>query len=220
MKLKVKILKENKNLLIEGRYDGLYQLTDIYPGSLGVFIKHFLEVPIDVSMDRREFIESSFGDKIEALTEEDIPPTSKRTARTPLEKVKRGLLQGHTFWWNEIFGPDMAEVIIQYKAFVYLTELESNLNRINYSEMTSEEFEAMPPADKALVYEKHFLEDHLDSFFDKHVKMNSMNTTGYVGNPGTGSGLYGQMADWWMSTTGADILQDKIGQNLSALPQR
>ena len=220
MKLKVKILKENKNLINEGRYDGLYDVAGIYPGSIDLFIKHFAEVPIEVSMDRKEFIQSSFGQEIEALRDEDIPQTSARTSKTPLDKVKSGLLRGHTHWWNEIFGPQMAETIIQYKVFVYLAELEEKLNAINYSTQTSEEFQQLPEQQKAIVYEKHFLEDYLDSFFSQHVKMNSMNTTGYAGNPGVGSGLYGQMADWWMSTEGADAMKANIKDNLSALPQR
>jgi len=220
MKLRIKILKESKQKLSEGTYDGLYDVAGIYPGSIDLFIKHFVEVPMDVSMDRRNFIQSSFGQEIEALRDEDIPRTSAGTAKTPLDKVKNGLLRGHTHWWNEIFGPQMAETIIQYKVFVYLTELEEKLNAINYSTQTSEEFQQLPEEQKALVYEKHFLEDYLDSFFSQHVKMNSMNTTGYVGNPGVGSGLYGQMADWWMSTEGADTMKAIIKDNLSALPQR
>jgi len=220
MKLKIKILKENKQKLSEGRYDGLYDVAGIYPGSIDLFIKHFAEVPIEISMDRKDFIESSFGQEIEALRDEDIPRTSARSSKTPLDKVKNALRRGHTYWWNEIFGPQMAETIIQYKVFVYLTELEEKLNAINYSTQTSEEFQELPEQEKALVYEKHFLEDYLDSFFGQHVKMSSMNTTGYVGNPGVGSGLYGQMADWWMSTEGADIMKSIIKDNLSALPQR
>ena len=220
MKLRLKIIKENLETLTESRYDGLYQLTDIHPGSIDMFIKHFLDVPGDVSTDRRSFIESSYGDKIEALTEEDIPATSKRTSKTPLDKVKRALLQGHTFWWNEIFGPQMASEIIRHKASAYLAELGANLNRINYSEMTGPEFEALPSQDKALVYEKHFMEDNLADFFDKHVKMSSMNSTGFLSNPGVGTGLYGQMADWWMSTSGSDMLRDSITNQLTTLPQR
>lgn len=72
MKLKIKILKENKQKLSEGRYDGLYDVAGIYPGSIDLFIKHFAEVPIEISMDRKDFIESSFGQEIEALRDEDI----------------------------------------------------------------------------------------------------------------------------------------------------
>ena len=103
MKLKIKILKENKQKLSEGRYDGLYDVAGIYPGSIDLFIKHFAEVPIEISMDRKDFIESSFGQEIEALRDEDIPRTSARSSKTPLDKVKNALRRGHTYWWNEIF---------------------------------------------------------------------------------------------------------------------
>ena len=220
MKLKLKILKEDKRTLNENRYTGLYQQVGAHPGSLDMFIRNFIEIPIDIEMARRDFIQSNFGPQINALTDADIPPTSKRTASTPLQKVQKGLIHGHTFWWNRIFGPQMAEDIIRYKASSYMQDLKSRLESFNYSTMTGEEFEMLPEEDKAAVYEKHFFEDHIDDFFDQHVKMGSMNTTGYVGNPGVGSGLYGQMSDWWMSTEGADMLRDSIKQQFSTLPQR
>ena len=114
----------------------------------------------------------------------------------------------------------MAETIIDYKVKTYLEDLGQRLEAINYSTQTSDEFQQLSERQKALVYEKHFLEDHLDSFFNQHVKTNSMNTTGFVGNPGVGSGLYGQMADWWMSTEGADAMKQSIKDNMSILPQR
>ena len=43
MKIKLKIIKENKALINEGRYDGLYQVMGVYPGSLDIFLKHFVE---------------------------------------------------------------------------------------------------------------------------------------------------------------------------------
>ncbi len=50
--------------------------------------------------------------------------------------------------------------------------------------------------------------------------MSSMNTTGFLDNPGVGAGLYGQMKDWYMSTAGADVLGQKIKELLPMLPQR
>ena len=220
MKIKLKILNENKRKINEGRYDGLYNVTGIYPGSLDVFIEHFIEVPIELSMKRKNYIDSSFGQEIESLTDQDIPRTSRRTSKTPLEKVKKSLSFGYSFWWREVFGTQMAETIINYKVKTYLEDLGQRLEAINYSTQTSEEFQQLSERQKALVYEKHFLEDHLGSFFNQHVKTNSMNTTGFVGNPGVGSGLYGQMADWWMSTEGADAMKQSIKDNMSILPQR
>ena len=220
MKIKLKILKENKQKINESRYAGLYDVTGIYPGSLNLFIKHFVDVPIELSMKRKDFIESSFGQQIEALTDMDIPKTSRRTAKTPLEKVKKALRFGYTFWWSEIFGVQMAEEIIKYKVDSYLSDLSERLKAINYSTQTPDQFQQLPEEEKALVYEKHFLEDHLDSFFNQHVKTNTMNTTGFVGNPGVGAGLYGQMTDWWMSTAGADLMKQAIKDGLPSMPQR
>ena len=51
MKIKLKILKENKSQLNESRYKGLYDIMGVYPGSLDIFIKHFVENPIEVSKE-------------------------------------------------------------------------------------------------------------------------------------------------------------------------
>ena len=97
---------------------------------------------------------------------------------------------------------------------------QEGLERIGYDSITAEEFNMLSPDDKNLVFEKHFLEDYLDSFINDHVKMDSMNTTGFLDNPGVGAGLYGQMKDWYMSTAGADVLGQKIKELLPMLPQR
>ena len=119
-----------------------------------------------------------------------------------------------------IFGPQLTSQIIEIKVGLYISDLKDRLESINYSTMTGGEFEALSSEDKSAVYEKHFLEDNLDDFFDQHVKMGSMNTTGYLGNQGEGAGLYGQMTDWWLGTEGADIFKSEIGKSLSSLPQR
>jgi len=219
MKLKLKILKENRSLLQEG-YEGLYQTVGAMPGSLDLFIKHFVDLPISVSRKTHEFIKNNFTTDIESLTESDIPPTSSRGRATPLDKVKVGLYWGQTYWWHTIFGASFAQEIIEFKVLSYLNELIEGLHRIGYSTITAEEFDALPQEDKNLVFEKHFIEDHIDSFFTQHVQMNSMNTTGFIGNPGTGAGLYGQMKDWWMSTEGADTMKGLIKSNLSLMPTR
>lgn len=219
MKLKLKILKENRSLLQEG-YEGLYQTVGVMPGSLDLFIKHFVDVPTSVSRKTYEFIKNNFTTDIESLTESDIPSTSSRGRATPLDKVKVGLYWGQTYWWHTIFGASAAQEIIEFKVLSYLNELADGLRRIGYSTITAEEFDALPQEDKNLVFEKHFIEDHVDSFFTQHVQMNSMNTTGFVGNLGTGAGLYGQMKDWWMSTEGADIMKGLIKSNLSLMPTR
>lgn len=213
MKMKLRILKEN-------RHQGLYDVTGIQPGSIDLFISHFVDVDPLVQNKRREFLVDTFGDKIEALTDEDIPRTSGRSYGSALNKVKAGLYAGHSHWYNQVFGQDMADFVIEAKALMYLMDLAQGLERIGYSTITGEAFNALPQEDKNLVYEKHFLEDYLDSFINDHVKMNSMNTTGFLDNPGVGAGLYGQMKDWYMSTAGADIFKAKLKDIMGMLPQR
>ena len=213
MKLKLKIIKES-------RYRGLYEVTGIQPGSIDVFIKHFVDISMDVQSARREFFTSTFGDQIDALTDSDIPRTSARGYGSSLDKVKVALRSGTYHWYNEVFGSDMADFVIEAKVLMYLTELAEGLERIRYETITAEQFEALPTDEKNLIYEKHFLEDYLDSFINDHVKMSSMNTTGFLDNPGVGAGLYGQMKDWYMSTAGADVLAQKIKELLPMLPQR
>ena len=213
MKMRLKILKE-------GRYQGLYDVTGIQPGSIDLFIRHFVDIDMDVQTKRRDFFISTFGDRIDALTDKDIPRTSARGYGSALDKVKVGLRSGFSHWYNQIFGPDMADFVIEAKVLIYLTELAEGLERIGYETITGEEFNNLPTADKNLVYEKHFLDDYLDSFINDHVKMDSMNNTGFLDNPGVGAGLYGQMKDWYMSTAGAEVLGQKIKEMLSMLPQR
>ena len=213
MKMKVKILKES-------RYKGLYEVTGIQPGSIDLFIKHFVDIDMDVQMSRREFFSSTFGDQIESLTDSDIPRTSARGYGSALDKVKVALRSGTSHWYNQVFGSEMADFVIEAKVLMYLTELAEGLEKIGYESISADEFKRLPQSDKNLVFEKHFLEDYLDSFINDHVKMDSMNTTGFLDNPGVGAGLYGQMKDWYMSTAGADVLKEKIRELLSMLPQR
>jgi len=218
MKIKLKIIKESKVKLNESRYKGLYDVMGVYPGSLDIFLKHFVENPIEtVGKEVFDFTGQYFGQDIESLSDEDIPSTSSRGRKTPLDKVKVGLRWGHTHWWNTVFGPDAAQVIIEFKVLSYFGELKDKLDAIGYPNITAEEFEQLPADQKHLVYEKHFLEDHFDDFFDNHVRVSSMNTTGYVGNLGHGSGLYGQMSDWWMSGDGADIFKEEMKKGLALL---
>jgi len=213
MKFKLKILRES-------RYRGLYEITGIQPGSIDLFIKHFVDIGMDVQSQRREFFIGTFGDQIDSLTDADIPRTSARGYGSSLDKVKVALRSGTSHWYNQVFGSEMADFVIEAKVLMYLTELAEGLERIGYETINGEEFNALPTADKNLVFEKHFLEDYLDSFINDHVKMDAMNTTGFLDNPGVGAGLYGQMKDWYMSTAGADVLGQKIKELLSMLPQR
>jgi len=213
MKMKLKILKES-------RYQGLYDMVAVQPGSIDLFIKHFVDISMDVQTARRDFFTSTFGSQIDALTDADIPRTSSRGYPSALVKVQVQLRAGISHWYNQVFGSDMANFVIEAKVLMYLTELAEGLERIGYETITGEQFNSLPTEDKNLVFEKHFLEDYLDSFINDHVKMSSMNTTGFLDNPGVGAGLYGQMKDWYMSTEGADVLGQKIKEMLVMLPQR
>ena len=134
--------------------------------------------------------------------------------------------------------PDIMEILRKKKPISFILENVSGLlthkskdkktldimfsefEKIGYETITAEEFNRLPQTDKNLVFEKHFLEDYLDSFINDHVKMDSMNTTGFLDNPGVGAGLYGQMKDWYMSTAGAGVFGQKIKEMLPMLPQR
>lgn len=221
MKLKLKILKEsNRQESFNTRYQGLYDHMSLHPGSLDLFISHFADYDPVVQNERRELLADSFGEDIESLTDADIPRTSARGYGSALTKVKAALYAGHSHWYKQIFGEAAANFVIETKVLAYILDLKENLDRIGYKTITAQEFQDLPSKDKNIIYEKHFLDDYLDSFVDDHVKMNSMNTTGFLDNPGVGAGLYGQMKDWYMSTAGADFFKMKLKEYLGKLPQR
>ena len=210
---KIKILKENK-LLVENQ-DGLYDLMGIVPGSLDLFLDTFTSLNPIFSSSLRNFISRNFQNLIDGVTEQDLPPTGTRGYKTPLEKVKALLSAGVTFWWYEIFGTQMVSKIIRFQVVSYYIELEERIEDIDYqgkgySELTPEDFENLPEEDKRIIYEKHFWEDYLDSFFDNQMSVFADLGKGYVGGAGIDSGLYGQMHDWWMSTDGLDMMKSEM----------
>ena len=148
MKMKLKILKESRN-------QGLYDVVGVQPGSIDMFIKHFVDIGMDVQTARRDFFTSTFGDQIDSLTDADIPRTSSRGYPDALTKVQVQLRSGVSHWYNQVFGSDMADFVIEAKALMYLTELAEGLERIGYETITAEQFNALPTADKNLVFEKH-----------------------------------------------------------------
>ena len=82
----------------------MYDVTGIQPGSIDMFIKHFVENPsMDVQKARREFFSSTFGDQIDSLTDADIPKTSARGYGSALDKVKVALRWGTSHWYNQSF---------------------------------------------------------------------------------------------------------------------
>lgn len=215
MKLNEKLNNNWKNFLIkEGRWSGTYTALGIQEGSLDIFIKHFIEGNLDVNQQRRKFIEESFGPEIDALQPGDISAnyTSKYKMSDPVGPVKEALKNGHTYWWATVFGPEMADAIIEYKSLAYFVELAEKLEEIGYESLTKESFAALPEDKKSVVYEKHFMEDHLDQFFDEQISKRSVGNTGFVGNPGFGVGLMGNIHDWWMANEGFDMWKGHMKQ--------
>jgi hypothetical protein len=213
MMYKIKILKENK-LLVESQ-EGLYDLMGIMPGSLDLFLDTFTSLNPIFKSSLRNFISRNFQNLIDGVTEQDLPPTGTRGYKTSLEKVKALLSSGVAFWWNELFGSQMVSKIIRFQVVSYYIELEERIEDIDYqgksySELTPEDFENLPEEDKRVIYEKHFWEDYLDSFFDNQMSVSADLGKGYVGGAGIDSGLYGQMNDWWMSTDGLDLMKSEM----------
>jgi hypothetical protein len=217
---KIKILKENKLLLEDKR--GLYDLMGIMPGSLDLFLETFTSLNPTFKASLRSFVSNNFQNLIDSLREEDLPPTGARGYKTPLTKVKALLSSGVTFWWYELFGVQIASKIVRFQVVSYYIELEERLEDIQYegkgySEITSEDFKKLPEEDKKIIYEKHFWEDYLESFFDNQMSVAADLGKGYVGAEGMESGLYGQMNDWWMSTDGRGIMKSEMREEREEL---
>ena len=212
MKLKLKILKES----IQGLYDHL----GLPKGTIDLFLKHFVQVGPDVYKKRFDLFSTMFGSQIESLTDSDIPRTSSRGYQSSLQKVQAQLYAGTSHWYNQVFGEDIAMKVIEDKVAMYVDELKEGLMRINYVNITPEEFNKLPPEDMNLIFEKHFFDDYLEGFFNDHVKSSAMGTTGYIDNPGVGTGLYGGMKDWYMSTGGEPFFRQKMKEMMAKLPQR
>ena len=91
------------------------------------------------------------------------------------------------------------------------------LEDLEYSTMTRDEFNSMknsqdPEVRKRInpIYEKHFWEDYLDSFFDSHISQAADHGNKWVGAEGIATGLYGQLRDWWMTTDGRGIFKAEM----------
>ncbi len=205
--LKIKFLKESK-LLAESN-QGLYEVIGVLPGSLDLFLETFSGSNITFERSVRNYVSSNYQSLIDNLTEEDIPATSARGYKSPLNKIKAQLMAGTTYWWYTIFGLQPAQAIIRFKVVSYYVELEDRLEDIGYGQ-EGFDFESLEQKDKMIVYEKHFWEDYLDSFFDNHMGNVADLGKVYVGAAGIQSGLYGQMRDWWMSTDGLGIMKSEM----------
>lgn len=219
MKMK-KILNEWRRYVLEESNGGLYSnILGVKPGTIDIFLKAFKDDNTNTLVLKPK-IEARYGGMIDALRESDIPPTQKGSAKTSLEKVKKGLRVGQTYWWAQIFGSELAK-IIDMKAEMYIDMLKSELQTIRYKKISQEQFDKLPEEKRAAVYEKQYMDANIDSFFDDHVKSGAQNTSGFVGNANPeGAGLHGMMNDFWLSTHGADMLKDAIKSKMIKLPSR
>tara|TARA_R110001583_G_scaffold10849_4_gene49782 strand:- start:334 stop:1104 length:771 start_codon:yes stop_codon:yes gene_type:complete len=208
--IKIKLLRESK-LLKEGR-EGLYDIMGVAPGSIDLFLEVFTSGNQEHTDALRSFISSQYQQFIDNLTEQDIPETSERSYKTPLNKVKLFLSKGVTYWWFMVAGPQVAQKIIRFQVISYYMELEDELERIGYQDLTTETFDNLSQKDKNLVYEKHFWEDYLDTFFANQMSKEASGNLQYIGGKDQTSGLYGMMKDWWMSTTGRDMMQQEMSE--------
>lgn len=205
--LKIRILKESK-ILVEGK-EGLYRQIGVKPGSLDLFLDVFTGSSPSFDNHLRNFISKNYQELIDGLEESDIPPTSARGYDSPLQKVKALLSAGVTHWWYELFGLEIARKIIRFQVVAYYVELEDRLEDIGYGE-EGFDFNSLSDEDKSIVYEKHFWEDYLDSFFDNHVSRSADLGNKWVGGGNIPTGLYGQLKDWWMSTDGRGIFKAEM----------
>ena len=206
--LKIRILKENK-ILAEGR-EGLYTHVGVKPGTLDLFLDAFTGSNPYYDGILRNYISENYQGLIDGLKDSDIPPnTSSRGYSSPLAKVKALLKAGVTYWWYELFGLDVTRSIIRFQVISYYIELEDMLDDIGYGQEDFD-FNALSDKDKGIVYEKHFWEDYLDSFFDKHVGKAADIGNKWVGGEGIPTGLYGYLKDWWMSTKGRGIFKAEM----------
>jgi len=205
--MKIKVLKQNK-ILAESK-QGLYDIIGVMPGSLDLFLDVFTGSNPNFDQRLRKFIANNYGRDINNLTEEDIPPTDARGYDSPLSKVKAQLMSGVTYWWYQLFGINVVTSIIRFQVISYYVELEDKLEDIGYGE-EGFDFKSLTPDEKNIVYEKHFWEDYLDSFFDSHMGQAADLGNKYVGGEGIPTGLYGQMKDWWMTTQGRGIFKSEM----------
>ena len=205
--MKIRVLKESK-ILAEGK-EGLYRQIGVKPGSLDLFLDVFTGSDPSFDNSLRNFISNKYQRLIDDLQESDIPPTSARGYSSALQKVKALLMGGVTYWWYELFGLDVVRSIIRFQVISYYVELEDRLEDIGYGQ-EGFDFNSLSEQDKNIVYEKHFWEDYLDSFFDNHVDKSADLGNKWVGGEGIPTGLYGQLKDWWMSTDGRGIFKAEM----------
>jgi len=218
MKYNLKIIKESQKR--SSSLENFYSLLGIHPGSLDVFWSHFIDTSFEVETQRREFITSMFGDQNKQMTLGDAPPNGP--GREKALKELRGLNGGLTFYWDKYYGPEEVDMIIEFKVLSYANDLKDRLDAINYTTIQPEEYMKLTDEQKAPVLEKHFMEDYGSQFLEEELGSSAMNTTGFLGNPGVGSGMAGMARDWWMTTSpeGFPIFKKKMLEAIATMPKR
>lgn len=219
MKFKLKIINESK-VKRSRSLENFYSLLNIHPGSLDVFWSHFVDVSFEVEMARKDFIVPTYGKMNEELTIGDGFLSDARKEKAL--KELRGLNAGLTYYWNKYYGKQEVDMIIEFKVLSYITDLSDRLRAINFETITSEEYAKLSIDEKAPVIEKFFMEDYAETFLDEEFGKAMMSNTGFIGNPGVGSGMAGMANDWWMTTSpeGFPMFKQKMLKFLPQLPQR
>ena len=127
--IKIKLLKESRQPLENAQ--GLYDLIDVLPGSIDIFLSAFTQTNRDQRDALKRFISGRYQSFIDGLTEQDIPETSARSYRTPLNKVKLFLQNGVTYWWYIVAGEKVAQQIIRFQVISYYMDLEEELGKVS-----------------------------------------------------------------------------------------
>lgn len=218
--MKIRILKESKTLreATDESYGDLYNFLGVTNGHLDTFLSAFVRPTAIYRRMLKDEIMEIYGDEINSMTEDQVPPgINYKGYRDPLTKVKSSLMRGFTYWfWKMsrypkdnpvIKDPDAWREVIEMKVDNYFATLEFQLEELGYPTMTEEEFNTInnskdPNTRKKLnpIYEKHFWEDYLDSFFQKHMSQGATGNLAFAGARSQETGLYGYMKDIFMTS--------------------
>ena len=201
MKFKLKLLREG--------HRGVYQQINTRLGSelsednLRIFMGNFIDAVShgrDIKSWTRKYMANLDLDTMIHTARNSFPElASLRTS--PNSTIKRKLREGWTFWWWTVLGREAVEDLIEYMVSLYKDDLNTALNS-----------NAPHSANEAL-----FFLDNFEEFFDSLVAVHG--SRGEVENTERGSGLLGQMQDWWLGdpTGGYPIFKRAFGSVLEML---
>jgi len=203
-----KILNEWKKFTLnEGRFAGLYDLLmGVEPGSVDVFIKHFVGDDI-VANETKDIITEKFGGLI-----------SKAVSTLPEDEqseIYNKLRRGYLIHWRRHL-PKLENEIVKIKAELYLKDLKSIVDSAGYSSLQgNKDLESLSAVQQNAIRELHFMKENIGEFFKRFISQGSMNNTGYLGNPGVGAAFFGQMDDWFLGNEKSNELESAI----ASMPQ-